>query len=261
MMAVRMVSSPDNPVIRLVRKLSSTPTAYRQIGKVWIEGDHLCRSWVQHQGAVEMAVVSATAWAEWSRTDWLQQVSDVVVVPDAQFARMSQLPSPAGIGLLLPWMAEATIAYDEPSVILDRVQDAGNVGSILRSAAAMGVRQVMSLPGTAALWSPKVIRAGMGAQFGIKVVENIDLDMIAKLSLPVIATSSHAKQEIWDTHLTSPCNWMFGHEGQGLSPACEAMCAATVRIPQPGGQESLNVAAAAAICLYESMRRRHIQDY
>ena len=141
-------------------------------------------------------------------------------------------------------------------MVLDRLQDAGNVGAILRSAAAFGVRQVLALKGTAALWSPKVLRAGQGAHFGLRLVEGLAADDLAALAVPLVATSSHTEHQLHRIALPSPCAWVMGHEGQGVSPALMARCALTVGIPQPGGEESLNVAAAAAICLYESHRQR-----
>lgn len=139
--------------------------------------------------------------------------------------------------------------------MLDGLQDAGNVGSILRSAAALGVRQVLALKGTAALWSPKVLRAGMGAHFGLRLVEGLTVDDLDGLALPLVATSSHASGTLPAADLPSPCAWVLGHEGQGVSADLMARCSLIVRIPQPGGEESLNVAAAAAICFYESLRR------
>jgi len=136
------------------------------------------------------------------------------------------------------------------------VQDAGNVGSILRSAAAFGVAQVLALKGTAALWSPKVLRAGMGAHFGLRLVEGASREALDALGVPLLATSPQADEEIHRAPLAWPCAWLLGHEGQGVDPALARRCTRMLRIPQPGGQESLNVAAAAAVCLYESARRR-----
>lgn len=258
-MNVKFVTSPDNPLLRRVRKLVSTPTSYRESRQVWIEGEHLSQACVAHAMPVEAAVVCESTWTQTAVAGWLQAVGSVVVVPDALFARVSALPSPAGLGLVMELPSSMSVSPTAPTVVLDRLQDAGNVGSILRSAAALGVAQVVTLPGTAGLWSPKVLRAGMGAQFGLRLIEVADLDRVRELQLPMIATSSHAAHDVWEAEFPTPCNWAFGHEGQGLSAEVEALCSLTVRIPQPGGQESLNVAAAAAICLYESMRRaRHV---
>lgn len=180
----------------------------------------------------------------------------VLVVPAALFKALSGLESPAQIGAELMLPAAPSIDANAASVVLDRLQDAGNVGAILRSAAAFGVRQVLALKGTAALWSPKVVRAGQGAHFGLKLIEGLAADDLAALAVPLIATSSHTEHVLSRVVLPSPCAWVMGHEGQGVSPALMARCALTVGIPQPGGEESLNVAAAAAICLYESERQK-----
>jgi RNA methyltransferase, TrmH family len=140
--------------------------------------------------------------------------------------------------------------------VLDRVQDAGNVGSILRSAAAMGVHQVLALKGTAALWSPKVLRAGMGAHFVLRLLEGVEEADLAALQVPLVATSSHAGVDLPLAILPHPCAWVMGHEGQGVGTSLLQRCKLQVRIPQPGGEESLNVAAAAAVCMYESARQK-----
>jgi TrmH family RNA methyltransferase len=142
-------------------------------------------------------------------------------------------------------------------VVLDRLQDAGNVGAILRSAGAFGFRQVVALKGTAALWSPKVVRAGMGAHFGLSLFDAADPDLLDALQVPLVATSSHAGQWLHTSRLPWPCAWLFGHEGQGVAAEVAARAALAVRIVQPGGEESLNVAAAAAICLHASAAGAH----
>jgi TrmH family RNA methyltransferase len=141
---------------------------------------------------------------------------------------------------------------DAPSVILDRLQDAGNVGSILRSASAFGFRQILAMKGTAGLWSPKVLRAGMGAHFGLQLLEGLAPGELEGLQVPWLATSSHAGELLHRARLPWPCAWLLGHEGQGVAAMLEARAALRIRIGQPGGEESLNVAAAAAICLHAS---------
>ncbi|MEO7937833.1 MAG: RNA methyltransferase, partial [Burkholderiaceae bacterium] len=164
----------------------------------------------------------------------------------------SALESAARMGFVLDLPPSTAMRPGVASVVLDRLQDAGNVGSILRSAAALGFSQVVALKGSAALWSPKVLRAGMGAHFGLHLVEAIEPAALAELQLPLIATSSHQGEPVHATKLPWPCAWAFGHEGQGLHAAVAQQARAWCRIGQPGGQESLNVAAAAAICLHAS---------
>jgi TrmH family RNA methyltransferase len=183
------------------------------------------------------------------------QADQVVVVPEALWKQFTTLESPARLGFLLKVGSAPLIQPGVATVVLDRVQDAGNVGTILRSASALGARQVVAMKGTAALWSPKVLRAGMGAHWGLHLVENAEVLDLDALGVPLVATSSHAQHELHLAPLPQPCAWALGHEGQGVSRDLMARCAMTVSIPQPGGEESLNVAVAASICLYESMRR------
>lgn len=279
MASAQAVSSRDNPLIQLIRKLTQDATAYRKLGQVWLEGDHLGQAALDRGRSLGKAVIADTAWlglhgdAEASDAQALRltelacHAEQVVVVPDALWRHFSGLETPARLGFLMPLeapQAGVDAALQGPlkgplkgvsTVVLDRIQDAGNVGSILRSAAAMGVQQVVALKGTAALWSVKVLRAGMGAHFGLRLVEQASLNDLDALQMPCVATSLHTPHTLTDLTLPSPCAWVFGHEGQGVSQDLLARCEWQVRIPQPGGEESLNVAAAAAICLYEGMRQ------
>jgi RNA methyltransferase, TrmH family len=249
------ISSRSNPLVQQLRRLVQDGTHYRRAGRVWLEGEHLCSALVQQGGRAEQAVVSESAWQRRELRQLAAAAPQVVLLPDALFASVSGLESPAGIGFVLALGESPGIDPQAASVVLDRVQDAGNVGSILRSAAAFGVAQVLAIKGTAALWSPKVLRAGMGAHFGLRLVEGLAEEDLGVLELPLLAASSHAPASLVDAALPSPSAWVLGHEGQGVSATLLARCAMQLRIPQPGGQESLNVAAAAAVCLYESARR------
>jgi len=253
--APQRITSRDNPLLVRLRRLAQDGGAYRRVGQVWIEGEHLCAALRARGGAALQALVSEPAWDDPALRElagWAERVS---IVPPALFAGISGLESPAGLGFVMALPPAPAIDASAASVVLDRVQDAGNVGSILRSAAAFGARQVLALKGTAALWSPKVLRAGMGAHFGLRLVEGLEEAALEALTLPLVATSPHAAAALPQAALPRPCAWVLGHEGQGVSATLLARCALQVRIPQPGGEESLNVAAAAAVCLYESSRR------
>ena len=252
---VTHVSSRDNPLIKELRKLSQDSTAYRKQGRVWLEGDHLCRAALLRGQKPALAVFSESYWPA-AQQEWVQVAIKNIVIPDALLPEISGLESPARMGFVIELPAALSIQPDTASVILDRVQDAGNVGSILRSAAAFGFGQVIALKGTAALWSPKVLRAGMGAHFGLRLVEGLEAFALAELTVPIVVTSSHhgsfLHQLMAENKLPMPCAWAMGHEGQGVGEELMAKAALKVRIDQPGGEESLNVAAAAAICLYAS---------
>lgn len=255
-MKIDHITSRDNPALVRLRKLSVDAGGYRKAGSVWIEGDHLLRAALQRGWTPALVVLTEAAMQAPELARLAEAAPRALVVPTALFKGLSGLESPAQIGAELTLPATPAIDAQAASVVLDRLQDAGNVGAILRSAAAFGVRQVLALKGTAALWSPKVLRAGQGAHFGLRLIEGLTADDLAALAVPMVATSSHTEHVLHQVALPSPCAWVMGHEGQGVSPALMARCALTVGIPQPGGEESLNVAAAAAICLYESERQR-----
>ena len=254
------ITAAGNPLLVQLRRLIRDPGAYRRLGEVWLEGDHLCEACLARGRTPLRAVVSESGWSDARLRALAQSAPRVAIVADALFAQLSGLESPARIGFLLEVPAAAPLQDGVATAVLDRLQDAGNVGSILRSAAALGVAQVVALEGTAGLWSPKVLRAGMGAHFALRLVERATLADLDALTLPLVATSSHAGPGLDEgaLPLPSPCAWVLGHEGQGVDPALLQRCRETRRIPQPGGEESLNVAAAAAICFYESLcQRRH----
>jgi len=250
------ITSKDNPVLQRLRKLSQDGNAYRKLGSIWLEGDHLVRAALQRKYPVTQAVLTEAAAADPALRALAEAAPRMLVVPLALFKTISGLESPAQIGFEVPHDGGQVLTPGLDSVVLDRLQDAGNVGTILRSAAALGFRQILAIKGTAALWSPKVLRAGMGAHFGLRLIEGLAPGDLQSLQVPMVATSSYANDQLHRITLPQPCAWVMGHEGQGVQPELMERCALTVGIPQPGGEESLNVGSAAAICLYESARQR-----
>ncbi len=260
MSQVLHITSRDNPVLQRLRKLSQDGGAYRKLGSIWLEGDHLVRACLQRKYPVSLAVLTEAAAAD----PVLRLLGDAaprqLIVPTELFKSISGLESPAQIGFEVPYDPEQALTPGVDTVVLDRLQDAGNVGTILRNAAAMGFHQVLAIKGTAALWSPKVLRAGMGAHFGLRLIEGLAPADLDALQVNLVATSSYAQQQLHQLVLPRPCAWVMGHEGQGVQPDLMQRCALTVGIPQPGGEESLNVGSAAAICLYESARQRLVSQ-
>ena len=249
--SVIAIHSRDNAFVKDLRRLAQDTTAYRKQGRVWLEGDHLCRAALARGLRASVAVFSESFWPS-ARVEYAHGAIKTVVLADALFADISGLESPARMGFILDLPAPAALRADAATVVLDRVQDAGNVGSILRSASAFGFRQVVAIKGSAALWSSKVLRAGMGAHFALDLIEGVGLEDVQALQVPLVVTSSHAGDYLHRAALPWPCAWAMGHEGQGVSAALEERAALRIRIAQPGGEESLNVAAAAAICLHAS---------
>ena len=246
-----VIHSRDNAFVKDLRRLAQDSTAYRKQGRVWLEGDHLCSAALQRGVRPAIAVFSESFWPQ-APAMYAQAAAKVIVLADGLFADISGLESPAPMGFVVDAAPHQGLRPGVATVVLDRVQDAGNVGSILRSASAFGFRQVAALKGGAALWAPKVLRAGMGAHFALDLVEGLALEDLAALDVPLVVTSSHEGDLLHRASLPWPCAWVLGHEGQGVSPALEALASRRIRIAQPGGEESLNVAAAAAICLHAS---------
>ena len=247
----QFISSGNNALLKELRRLAQDSTAYRKQGRVWLEGDHLCRAALEKGVAPAMAVLSESLWRE-AEPEWSRLDARKAVIQDALFAGLSALESPGRIAFVLDLPPSPPLQPQAPSVILDRVQDAGNVGAILRCAAAFGFHQVLAIKGTAALWSPKVLRSGMGAHFGLRLVEGLAPAELGALAIPIVTTSSHQGEWLHRQRLPWPCAWAFGHEGQGVGADIATQARLAARIVQPGGEESLNVASAAAICLHAS---------
>ncbi len=255
---MKTISSRDNPLYKELKQLSSSSQARRKAGQTLLDGVHLCQSYLALRGAPLHCIVSESALANPEVAEIIGQCESArthcTAMPDALYNPLSQVEHGVGLMFLI-----ATPALDVPgaltasAVLLDNLQDPGNVGSILRSAAAAGIRQVYCSSGTAFCWSPKVLRAAMGAHFVVDIYENVDLAaLILDSQIAVLATSGYATLRLYDLDLRQPVAWLMGHEGQGVSASVAARAARRVRIMQPGGEESLNVASAAAICLHAS---------
>ena len=250
-----MVRSRDNLLVKRLRRLAEQATAYRKLGQFWVEGEHLCQAALLRGAVPQMAVFSETCYSQ-APARLRQAAPANVLMADELFGWLGALPSPGGFGFVMSLPEALPARADVATVVLDRIQDAGNVGSILRSAAAFGFVQVLALSGTAGLWSPKVLRSAMGAHFALHLVEGLEHADVTRLGLPLVVTSSHAGDLLQQQVLPRPCAWVFGHEGQGVCAELSNAAGLAVRIGQPGGVESLNVAAAAAICLHASTLAR-----
>ena len=256
---MKHIASRDNPQFRTLRLWAGDGGARRDAGVALLEGVHLADAYLRSGGRPRRIVVGRSALHDAEVLGLLACAVDVdtVSLDDALFGSVSQLAQ--GVALLtvigLP-VPSSPDRLERGAVVLDRVQDPGNVGSILRSAAAAGIADVHLSHGCAGAWSPKVLRAGMGAHFHLNLFEDCDLQALKRrASIPWIATSPHADATIHDIDLRREVAWVFGHEGRGVD-ATLVDGAEAVRIPQPGHGESLNVAASAAICFFEQVRQR-----
>ena len=253
------VSSRGNPLYKRLRALAATAQARKKEGLSILDGAHLLSAYLNQCGAPVLAAVSESGLqrAEVARLARACGV-DVLQLPDALFETLSTVAHGAGIVAAVKTPQEPLPpTVSEDCLLIDQMQDPGNLGSLLRSAAAAGVRRVFCSPQTVYAWSPKVLRAGQGAHFSLAIVEGVALDaVIDLLRVPLLATSSHAAVTVHQIDLSLPVAWLFGNEGAGVSAALLKRARQQVAIPMPGGAESLNVAAAAAVCLFEAVRQR-----
>jgi TrmH family RNA methyltransferase len=258
---MKTITSRDNAQYKELHKLAGSSQARRKAGRTLLDGVHLCQAWLQLRGLPEQCVVSETALQNPEVADIVGQLearhAHVVGLPDGLYHAVSQVEHGVGVMFLV---ATPERAVTEPlsvsAVLLDNVQDPGNVGSILRSAAAAGIKQVYCSAGTAFCWSPKVLRAAMGAHFVLDIFENVDLAaLVSGSQVTTLATSGYATQRLYDVDLKRPVAWLFGHEGQGVADDLLSLATHQVVIPHLGQVESLNVAACAAVCFFEQVRQ------
>lgn len=253
------ISSKDNPIIKNTHALLTQARSRKKLGQTVIEGVHLLDAYLNAHQMPKSVLVSEKGLDNAEIAQLLKRLNggQILTISDHLYKKISNL------GESLPIMAiidipnhTLTHAIDTDCLIINDIQDNGNLGTLLRTASAVGFDKVICTKGSASVYSPKSLRAGMGAQFSLVIYENMDTDDILKyIKTPMYATSSHSKQMIYQLDLTKPIALIMGHEGQGISQQLLAHSQA-IALPQPNGQESLNVGVAGSICLYEILRQR-----
>ena len=259
---MKQIVSRENPHFKALKKLCQSGRERRKTNRIVLDGVHLLLSLAQFGGRPVEVVVSDSGLQTKEIADYLTGLDELVPVTllaDPLFGELAQVETPSGILAIAPHPAcPGKIDPSGDAVLLDGVQDPGNVGSILRSAAAAGFRQILLSEDCAQVWSPKVLRAGMGAHFQLDLHEGADLgDFLGSYRGQAALTELGARtRSLYELDLTGPVAWIFGNEGQGVRPELRESAALRVRIPMPGASESLNVAAAAAVCFFETVRQR-----
>lgn len=255
------LASRDNPRIKLLAALANNARARREHRQTLLDGVHLLDCALAAGVPLREVCVSESGRIHPEIAALLARLPDGLIpvcVPDALFARLSPVDTPTGIlASIAPPAPELALAAQTSVVVLDAIQDPGNLGAILRTAAAAGIGAVWLTPGCAQAWAPKTLRAGMGAHFRLRISEQVDaLASLAGHGGRVVATGvGPSAKVLFDVDLRGPLAWLFGAEGQGVSPALFARADEIVAIPMAKGIESLNVAAAAAVCLFEQARQ------
>ena len=254
---MKHIASRDNPFYKQLKKLAASGRERRQAGRMLLDGVHLVEACEAAYGSLEMLVVSDSAL---ERGEIARFVAgrEITVIADALMRDLGIVETPSGLVGVAAIPKRAAVDPAKDAILLDGVQDPGNVGTLLRTAAAAGIGQTLLGPGCASAWSPKVLRAGQGAQFAMNVVEEADLAgfMAGYRGTSVATTLGADACSLYAAGLDGPLAWIFGAEGQGVRSELLAAARLRVHIPMPGAVESLNVAASAAVCLFEMVRRR-----
>lgn len=261
-MSFEHIESRQNNLVKELRRLAESKRARVDAGLVLCEGDHLLQTMLDAGSKPKVIAIAMRAMASESLQRLLARCDDarIVTVADAVFDQIAPADSPVGVLTLasLP-MLTTPPGFSCDTLVLEAVQDPGNVGSLIRTAVAAGVKQIVLSPGCADVWSPRCLRAAQGAQWLAQLYPDTDLVAFLKTYQgDIAATVLEDGCSLYEYSFLKPVAWLFGNEGQGLSQALIDCANGRVTIPMPGMMESLNVNAAAAICLFEQVRQRSL---
>lgn len=259
---MKQVSSSQNPPYKNFKALMTSAKERREQHKAVIEGIHLADSYIQTGALPAMCVVGHSAQENHEVAAIIAHCEGrdvhVLVISDHHFRAVSGLENGISVALIIDQpVVSMPAALDQSALLIDGVQDPGNFGTILRTAASAGITSVYCSSETAGAWSPKTLRAGMGAHFALNIYENVDLAEVVEASnVPIYATTLQAQKSIYEVDLSQPAAWIVGNEGRGVSASLLSLSVEQVIIPQNTEVESLNVAAATAVCLFEQRRQQ-----
>jgi len=255
-MAFKHITSRDNAVFKQLKKLIDSKKERHQIGKTLLDGVHLIEGYLLAFGEPELLVIPEGKSSQ-EAIQLMQQLGDVntVMFPTLMFAELTPVASSTGILALVKIPIVEVPKSISFALMLEDIQDPGNLGSLLRTALGAGVDAVYLSKGCTDAWSPKCLRGGQGAQFHLPIIEAVDIvESLASFSGNSYATTL-AGQSLYELDLTAPTAFAIGNEGAGLSRSVINAATQQVSIPMNPQLESLNAAAAAAICLFERKRQ------
>lgn len=260
---MKYIVSRMNPVFKQLVKLEGSTKKRRACGLTILDGVHLINSYYDKLGAPSRLITNESGCKNTEIKKLLMlnksQKVDVFLLSDVLFREISPVKTPVGVIALAPIPKPSDILVHKNKcfyALLESIQDPGNLGSILRSASLAGVSDVFLSEGCADAWSPKTLRAAMGAHFMLRIYEQSNLVKVAKeFKGKVIATTLETNKSLYKTCLTGPTAFVFGNEGLGLSNTMLKATNEQVVIPMVYKAESLNVAATAAICFFEKVRQ------
>jgi TrmH family RNA methyltransferase len=254
-----MITSSQNSRIQQVRSLLGRSKERHQSATLVVEGVRLLEEALAAGWSFRFALYSQAL----SERGWelLQRLSEAGVETDEVTEQLltstSDTKNPQGLLAVLELQALPVPKRANFVLILDEIRDPGNVGSLLRSAAAAGVQAVFLTPGSADAFAPKVVRAGMGAHFRLPI-HTLGWDEIREQlpALKFVVTEMDAPLTCWQADLRQGLAIIIGGEAEGASASARQVCDERIHVPMAAGTESLNAAAAGAIILFEVKRQR-----
>jgi TrmH family RNA methyltransferase len=254
---MKLIASRENPLFKAILRLGRSSHARREEGRIILDGIHLVQAYLDRFGDEELELVVKRSAVNDPEIVALANRARAVTMSDSLFDQAASVRSPIGVLALAPRPPlRLPVAGGGFQVLLDGVQDPGNVGAILRSAAAAGGTSAYLSDTCADPWSPKALRGGMGAQFLLDIHLHKQLvSVAATLQAKLIACTTDAESSVYDADLRGEVAFLIGGEGAGISAELLLNAPAKIRIPMRSGIESLNAGVAAAICFYEWTRQ------
>jgi len=247
-----------NTLIKKIVKLGQNSQYREEEGLAVIYGTHLVTEALSY-GILHTLVVEINSVLHHQALISRLNANNVYVVTKDLMRKINLLATPTtivGLVQIVPARLKSTL-YTEDCLVLENIQDPGNLGTILRTALAAGVKNILLSPDSVDVYNVKVLRASQGIQFGLNILPKVDiLDFINKYQGRIIATTLNTEKNIYGLDLTQPIAWIFGNEGHGLSRLLLNKVKTRVKIPLVGEVESLNLAMAATVCLFEMVRQR-----
>lgn len=253
-----VITSRDNPLFKRLKKLAESARARREARMTLLDGEHLIEAYL-NAGGLPQTLIHAASCADEATQSWSVRCAQAksVVLIDALFAELSPVASPTGWMAEAAWLSPQAVGTVPLVVALEEIQDPGNLGAMLRTAAAAGATQAVLSKGCHDPWSPKALRGGQGAQFVLPVLTNIDLiSWLAEFRGLSVALALNQQSNFYAQDFRGALAFVVGNEGAGLSQAVIEAASVVVQIPMPGKVESLNASAALAVAVFEAVRQR-----